>query len=91
MSDLFWFSDSQWAHIELLLPSNTRSLKRVNDRRVLSGIVHFVRSNSRWIDAPTELGFNKILYSRFQRWAERGIGEDVPDLLMIDSTIVKAH
>lgn len=101
MSDLFWFSDAQWARIEPLLPSNTRGLKRVDDRRVLSGIVHVIRSGGRWVDAPTDYGPKKTLYNRFQRWAERGIWEDifsalagsddVPDRLMIDSTIVKAH
>lgn len=40
MSDLFWFSDEQWARIEAMLPKNTHGLKRVDDRRVMSGIVH---------------------------------------------------
>ena len=40
MAELFWFSDEQWAQIEPLLPTNTRGLKRVDDRRVLSGIMH---------------------------------------------------
>ena len=47
MSDLFWFSDTQWARIKPLLPSNTRGLKRVDDHRVLSGIVHVIRSGGR--------------------------------------------
>ena len=101
MSDLFWFSDAQWARIEPLLPTNTRGLKRVDDRRVLSGIVHVIRSGRRWADAPAEYGPRKTLYNRFKRWAERGIWEDIfgalagsqeaPDRLMIDSAIVKAH
>jgi transposase len=94
MSDLFWFSDIQWARIEPLLPRTTRGMKRVDDRRVLSGI-------GRWVDAPAEYGPKKTLYNRFVRWAERGIWKDifaalaaregVPDRLIIDSTIVKAH
>lgn len=101
MSDLFCFSDAQWARMEPLLPSNTRGLKRVDDRRVLSGIVHVIRSGGRWVDAPADYGPKKTLYNLFQRWAERGIwedifsalagSEDVPDRLMIDSTIIKAH
>ena len=47
MSDLLWFSDLQLAHIEPLLPTNTRGLKRVDDRRMLSGIVHAIRSGGR--------------------------------------------
>lgn len=39
MSDYFWFTDAQWARIEPLLPQDIRGKKRVDDRRVLSGIV----------------------------------------------------
>jgi transposase len=101
MADLFWFSDAQWARIEPLLPTNTRGLKRVDDRRVLSGIVQVIRSGGRWADAPEAYGPKKTLYNRYVRWAERGIWENIfsalagaggePDRLMIDSTIVKAH
>lgn len=52
MSDLFWFSDEQWSRVEPLLPTNTRGLKRVDDRRVLSGIVHVTKSGCRWSDYP---------------------------------------
>jgi transposase len=44
MSDLFWFTDAQWGRIEAFLPRNTRGMKRVDDRRVLSGIVHVLKS-----------------------------------------------
>ena len=69
--------------------------------RVLSGIVHVIRSGGRWVDAPTAYGPKKTLYNRYMRWAERGVWEGIfsaiagadgaPDRLMIDSTIVKAH
>lgn len=73
MSELFWFSDKQWKRIEPFLPTNTRGMKRVDDRRVLSGIVHVLKSGGRWGDAPSEYGPKKTLYNRFVRWAERGI------------------
>lgn len=101
MSELFWFSDAQWARIEPLLPTNVRGLKRVDDRRVLSGIVHVLKSGGRWADCPPSYGPKKTIYNRFVRWARRGVWEDIfaalagrdgaPDRLMIDSTIVKAH
>ena len=47
MSDLFWSSDEKWARIEPKLPKNTRGWKRVDDRRVLSGIVHVLKSGGR--------------------------------------------
>ena len=101
MTDLFWFSDNQWTRIAPLLPKNTRGLKRVDDRRVLSGIVHVLKSGGRSANCPADYGPKKTIYNRFVRWAERGIWEDIfsalagrdkdADRLMIDSTIVKAH
>lgn len=101
MSDLFWFSDAQWARIAPLLPSDVRGMPRVDDRRVLSGIVHALKSGGRWADCPPVYGPKKTLYNRFVRWAERGIwervfqalagDEDSPDRLFIDSTAVRVH
>lgn len=47
MSDFFWFSDAQWARIAPLLPQDTRGKERVDDRRVLSGIVHALKCGGR--------------------------------------------
>jgi transposase len=101
MSDFFWFSDAQWARIEPLLPTDVRGKARVDDRRVLSGIVHALRCGGRWADCAGVYGPKKTLYNRFVRWAERGIWEDIfsalagaedaPDRLFIDSTCIKVH
>ena len=78
MPDFFWFSDAQWARIGPLLPTDTRGMARVDDRRVLSGIVHALRNGGRWADCPREVyGPKKTLYNRFVRWAERGIWERI--------------
>jgi len=47
MSDFFWFSDAQWERIAPLLPNDVRNKKRVDDRRVSSGIVHALRCGGR--------------------------------------------
>jgi mannitol 2-dehydrogenase len=101
MSDFFWFSDEQWARIAPLLPTDVRGMKRVDDRRVLSGIVHALKCGGRWADCADVYGPKKTLYNRFVRWAERGIwerifsalagAEDAPDRLFIDSSCIKAH
>ena len=102
MTDFFWFSDAQWARIAPLLPTGTRGMARVDDRRVLSGIVHALQSGGRWGDCPEHVyGPKKTLYNRFVRWAERDVwegifnalagAEGVPDRLFIDSTCIKAH
>ena len=101
MADMFWFSDAQWARIEPLLPRDVRGKKRVDDRRVLSGIVHALKCGGRWADCADVYGPKKTLYNRFVRWAERGIweaifsalagAEDAPERLFIDSSCIKVH
>ena len=48
--NLFWLSDEQWKRIELHLPRDVRGVERVDDRRVISGIVHVLKSGCRWCD-----------------------------------------
>ena len=101
MSNYFWFTDAQWARIEPLLPQDVRGKKRVDDRRVLSGIVHALRNGGRWSDCAGVYGPKKTIYNRFVRWADRGIwekifsalagGEESPDRLFIDSSCIKVH
>lgn len=101
MSDFFWFSDAQWERIAPLLPTDVRGKARVDDRRVLSGIVHALRCGGRWADCADVYGPKKTLYNRFVRWAERGVWEDIfsalagaegaPDRLFIDSSCIKVH
>ncbi len=73
----------------------------MDDRRVISGIVHVLKSGGRWVDAPPVYGPRKTLYNRFVRWAAKGVWEDIfhalaaaggpPAQVMIDSTAVRAH
>jgi transposase len=101
MSEGFWLSDAQWRRLAPLLPNKSRGVKRVDDRRVISGIVHVLRSGGRWIDAPASYGPRKTLYNRFVRWAAKGIWRDLfhvlaaeggpPAELLLDSTHVRAH
>lgn len=100
-SSLFWLSDAQWNRIERLLPRDIRGKDRVDDRRVISGILHVLKSGCRWCDCPPEYGPPTTIYNRFTRWAERGVWEKLfrelaargrsSDVQMIDSTHIKAH
>ncbi|WP_395666308.1 IS5 family transposase [Methylocella sp.] len=99
--DQFWLTDEQFSKIEPHLPTNTRGKRRVDDRRVISGIVQVLKSGGRWIDAPQEYGPRKTLYNRFVRWAEKGVWTALfqalaqaggpPAEVLIDSSAVKAH
>ena len=100
MAGEFWFSDRQWAVIEPLLPRNQPGARRVDDRRVLSGIVHVLRSGGRWQDCPAVYGPPTTIYNRFHRWSRRGLWQRLLQALavaepggvhLIDSTTTKAH
>jgi transposase len=99
--DCFWLTDEQFATIEPHLPTDTRGKPRVDDRRVISGIIHVIKSGGRWVDAPCLYGPHKTLYNRFVRWAAKGVWIDLfqalagaggpPAQVLIDSSVVKAH
>ena len=101
MSNLYWLSDEEWSRIEPLLPRGRRGAHRVDDRRVISGIVHMLRSGARWRDCPTDYGPYTTIYNRFNRWSRQGIWYEMFEALTgstgiistvaIDSSYIKAH
>lgn len=101
MSMNFWLSEKQFNKIRSLLPNKPRGVPRVDDRRVLSGIIFCIQRGYRWSDVPPEYGPAKTLYNRYKRWSEAGVFErifealahETADLstLMIDASHVKTH
>ena len=71
MSDLYWLTDEQMARLQPFFPKS-HGPPRVDDRRVLSGIVFVNRNGLRWRDAPKDYGSHKTLYNRWKRWGEKG-------------------
>ncbi|WP_456623835.1 transposase, partial [Bradyrhizobium sp. P5_C12] len=53
---VYWLSDAEWRRVEPLLPRGRKGAHRVDDRRVISGIVHMLKSGSRWRDCPEVYG-----------------------------------
>jgi transposase len=98
---LYWLSAAEWARIEPLLPQGRRGARRVDDRRVISGIVHMLRSGARWRDCPAAYGPYTTIYNRFNRWSRQGIWHGLFEALTgqspvfgtvaIDATHIKAH
>ena len=101
MAKLFWLSETEWARIEPLLPRGRRGAHRVDDRRVISGIVHMLRSGARWRDCPPAYGPYTTIYNRFNRWSRQGVWTEIfyaltgstgmVGTMAIDSTHIKAH
>ncbi|MGW1506671.1 IS5 family transposase [Streptomyces mirabilis] len=98
-------SDAEWEFVGPLLPVSLRGRKRLDDRRVLNGIVWKFRTGTAWRDVPERYGPWATLHTRFRRWALDGTFErmlraaqahadaagDIDWLVSVDSTIVRAH
>ena len=97
MTDLFLLSEAQMRRIEPFFPLS-HGIPRVDDRRVISGIVFVIRNGLRWRDAPREYGPHKTVYNRFVRWSRLGVFNKIfaelarkagkPRRLMIDATYI---
>ena len=55
MTHGFWLSDDAWAGIEPHLPHGKPGKPRVDDRRVISGILHVLKTGCRWPRLPLEV------------------------------------
>jgi transposase len=100
MSVPFLLTAAQMRRIRPHFPLS-HGIPRVDDRRVLSGIIFVIQGGLRWRDAPPGYGPHKTLYNRFVRWSRMGVFSRIfaalageagePDRLIIDSTHLKAH
>jgi transposase len=99
-------TDEQWQVIEPLLPvSGAKGRPRVDDRRVINGMLYKCKTGIAWRDLPGRYGPWKTVYNRFWRWARNGtlstlvvrvrvIAEAVKELdreVSVDSSITRAH
>ncbi len=93
-------TDFEWRVIKPLLPNKTRGVPRVDDRRVLNGILWVLRARAPWRDLPEHYGPCTTCYNRFNRWRKKGIRDQLMDAVveahdgnvqMIDSSSVRVH
>ena len=100
MTEVWMLSEAQMRRIEPYFPLS-HGIPRVDDRRIVSGIIFVIRNGLRWRDAPAAYGPHKTIYNRFIRWSRLGVFNRIfaelaakggkPDQLMIDATHLKAH
>ena len=96
----FLLSEAQMRRIEPYFPLS-HGVPRVDDRRVVSGIIYVIKHGLMWRDAPKAYGPHKTIYNRFIRWSRLGVFNRIfaalsakggkPHRLMIDATHLKAH
>ena len=100
MSEPWLLSEAQMRRIDPYFPLS-HGIPRVDDWRVVSGIVYVIRGGLMWRDAPKGYGPHKTIYNRFIRWSRLGVFNRIfaelaakagePDTIMIDATHLKAH
>lgn len=100
MSELYWLTDEQMDRLRPFFPKS-RGKPRVDDRRVLSGIIFIQRNGLMWKHAPAAYGPSKTLYNRWKRWCRMGVFATIMtelaaqaqeiEIVMIDATHAKAH
>src|SRR5215469_16370071 len=98
---LLWLSDKAWEALSPHLPRGKPGKPRVDDRAVISGILHVLKTGCRWRDVPPVYGPPTTIYNRYNRWSQRRVWQrmfekmaaagPIPDELSIDSSHVKAH
>ncbi|AUW56868.1 hypothetical protein C1T17_01045 [Sphingobium sp. SCG-1] len=100
MSDLISLSETRMRQIEPYFPLS-HGVPRVDDRRIISGIIFVVRNALRWCDAPAAYAHSKTIYSRSIQWSRLGVFNTIfpdlaakggkPDQLIIDAIHLKAR
>jgi len=80
MRDLYWLSENQLKVITPYFPTS-RGVERIDDLRVIRGIIFVIKRGLQWRDAPTEYGSYTTLYKRFIRWSHLGVFDKIFDAL----------
>ena len=95
-------NDEQWSKLSPLLAGKEgdEGATAKDNRLFLEAVLWILRTGSPWRDLPTELGNWHTTYTRFSRWGRSGrwqmildavSGDKDLEVLMIDSTVVRAH
>ena len=66
-------ADFEWGMIAPLLPNKSRGVPRVDDRRVLNGIVWVLRTGAQCRALPKEIGPRTTCCKHFVRWRKVGV------------------
>lgn len=94
--------DDQWVRISALLPGKEtdRGVTAKDNRLFVDAVLWIARSGAHWRELPEVFGNWNSVFARYNRWAKKGVWEQVflalsgdPDFeyVLMDSTVVRAH
>lgn len=96
-------SDEKWQQIKKLFPTYTTGRPpKLSNRAALNAVLCQLNVDLPWRDLPTEFGSWKTVYSRFRKWTDSGLFEQIfkiicedddPDMenVSLDSTTIQVH
>lgn len=95
-------SDQQWHRIEHLLPGQKSDPGQTaqDNRLFLNAVFWIAKTGAPWRDLPERFGNWNSTFRRFSRWCRRGVwarilkalgGDRELEVLLVDSTVVRAH
>lgn len=94
--------DDQWERIKTFLPGqpNDVGVTAKDNRLFIEAVLYCYKTGIPWRDLPERFGDFRGIHTRFSRWSQKGVWEQVFNQLseqsydeyaMLDATIVKAH
>ena len=95
-------SDDEYDRIEHLLAGREGDRGRTgkDNRLFVNAVIWIARTGAPWRDLPERFGKWNSVYQRFNRWSQKGLWEEIFNMLsidvdvkdlMLDSTIIRAH
>ena len=100
MGELYWLTKAQVEPLKPFFPTS-RGRPRVDDRKVLNGIIFIQCNGLIWKHAPAAYGPSKTLNTRWKRWSRMGVFATImteraakaqqTETVMIDATHLKTH
>lgn len=102
MAKRYGLTDSQWEKIKDMLPGKDGDVGATakDNRLFVDAVLYRFRAGIPWRDLPERFGDFRVVHTRFSRWGQRGVWENLfkrladeadNEYAMIDSTIVRAH
>jgi transposase len=77
-------TDEEWAHVEPLIPPGKGSMRRVNVREVMNGIMYILSTGCQWRAIPKDLPPRSTLFDYLDLWSYDGTLDRIHHALYVE-------